>query len=254
MASGHNKLILIIKAVSAGYEAGNFATISINDVKVEVEDANSGNAYRGLHVVVISPSDNYDVIAAKVFDTYRTSEGFEEFIGRETIPDGYIVVAACKDECSVQLSLKAKLWFAEMGSKEVLELGYRQGFAFIGIRGRRKPNEMRSIRAEDQASVTQIFQTNGALTANENAFIIEDPIDVLYDRAHRYQGQAGVQYSWFDESDGNSDDETTNLAWKEKGVKLAKGGKFEVAIEHFLNGLKNVVDVKLEVFILAAIA
>ena len=38
--------------VSAGFEAGCFARIMVDDVKVEVERNESGN-YRGFHIVVM---------------------------------------------------------------------------------------------------------------------------------------------------------------------------------------------------------
>ena len=64
--------------------------------------AMDGNDDRGLHIVVINP-ENYKVEQSKVFDTYASSEGFDEFIS-EMIPDSYIIVAACKDDCVKSLS------------------------------------------------------------------------------------------------------------------------------------------------------
>ena len=60
---------------------------------------------------------------ARVFDTYTSSEGFEKFIDRG-LPEGRIIVAACKDECANGLSEKSRQWFQEMGSAEVVSLGY----------------------------------------------------------------------------------------------------------------------------------
>ena len=39
------------------------------------------------------------------------------------------------DECTVNLSEKAKQWFQKLGSKEIRNLGYRQGFCFIATKG-----------------------------------------------------------------------------------------------------------------------
>ena len=50
-------------------------------------------------------------------------------------PKGYLVLAACKDECSTNLSLKAKEWFKSMGSTDIEVVGYRCGYAFIGVVG-----------------------------------------------------------------------------------------------------------------------
>ena len=67
---------------------------------------NDHGHFRGLHMVVINPT-NGKIETAKVFDTYITSEGIDDFITRE-MPEGWIVVAACKDECVTQLSQRAK--------------------------------------------------------------------------------------------------------------------------------------------------
>lgn len=123
---------MFIKASSAGFNSGDFAKISINDIEVQVE-ANTDNHYRGLHMVIVNPNNGF-VNSAKVFDTYKTSEHFDNFI-HAFIPDKSIVVAACKDECSVNLSNEGKYWFSQMGSKEVWNLGYRESFVFIGISG-----------------------------------------------------------------------------------------------------------------------
>lgn len=72
---------------------------------------------------------------AMVFDTYYSSDVFEKFISHD-IPNGFIVIAACKDECTSNLSHSAKFWFGKMGSREIWNLKYRCGFAFVGIMGR----------------------------------------------------------------------------------------------------------------------
>ena len=41
------------------------------------------------------------------------------------------------DECIKELSLKGISWFGEMGSIEIYNIEYRQGFAFIAIQGKK---------------------------------------------------------------------------------------------------------------------
>ena len=84
--------------------------------------------------MVIIDSLNASIVFAQVFDTYKTSTGFDEFIA-QPIPKGHIIVAACKDDCASNLSNQAKFWFANMGSVEIWNLKYRQGFTFIGKAG-----------------------------------------------------------------------------------------------------------------------
>lgn len=62
------------------------------------------------------------VIYAQVFDTYKTSEEFEIFLLYDEVPDGAIVIAACKDECWTSFSDTCKQWFENMGSKEIFKL------------------------------------------------------------------------------------------------------------------------------------
>ena len=53
---------------------------------------NENGHFRGLHVVVIDPSDG-SIDSAEVFDTYSICNRFDAFI-EYGIPDGRIVVAA----------------------------------------------------------------------------------------------------------------------------------------------------------------
>ena len=53
-----------------------------------------------------------------------------------------------------KMSKTAKLWFRNMGSGEILELGCREGFAFIGVRGEKTCFERRQKDSKDPISVT----------------------------------------------------------------------------------------------------
>ena len=76
---------LVVKVESAGFESGNYARISLNDVPVEM-NLNENNHSRGLHIVTIHPSSG-KVKFAQVFDTYESSSKLEEFIVQNNIPD-----------------------------------------------------------------------------------------------------------------------------------------------------------------------
>ena len=78
---------------------------------------------------------NGKVETSQVFDTYKSSEKFEAFIDKK-IPAGFMVIAACKDDCTTNLSTKAKDWFADMGASGIYQcLKYRKAFAFVGFTG-----------------------------------------------------------------------------------------------------------------------
>lgn len=126
--------IIEIKIKSAGFNAGNAAIITINNVPVVLE-RNVNNHYRGLHIVVINPKNGY-ITVARVFDTYWSSKEIDKFI-QNGVPEGNIVLAACMDECVKNLSHLAKKWFASMGARSIWDLEYRQAYAFCGISGKK---------------------------------------------------------------------------------------------------------------------
>ena len=103
----------------------------------------------------MNPHDG-SVLLAKAFDTHATSITLEAFIDKG-FPRGYIIAAACKDDCARQLSDKGRDWFESLGSKLISELAYRQGFAFIGKIGSRDCNERLESKHCDVVSVTQII-------------------------------------------------------------------------------------------------
>ena len=69
---------------------------------------NENYHHRGLHILVVDPSDSKNN-KAHIFDTYQTSSALERFIAdKENVPEGYFLAAACQDECVTKLSTKAK--------------------------------------------------------------------------------------------------------------------------------------------------
>ena len=104
---------------------------------------NESEHYRGLHLVIFNPFIGV-VDYSQVFDTYKTTENFDNFI-KSKIPQNFIIIAACMDECVNKLSLAGKQWFADMGSKEIWKVDYRCGFVFIGLIGQKQVVEKRAI-------------------------------------------------------------------------------------------------------------
>ena len=99
------------------------------------------------------------------FDTYESCAKFDEFTKTQFRHQGYIVVAACKDDMTSHLSLEGKQWFADMGSTEVWNLEHRSSFTFIGTTGGGDVNERRGITTKDTASVAQVFHVDPDLAA-----------------------------------------------------------------------------------------
>lgn len=141
-----------IKIQSAGFEAGNYARIYHNGKRVRISRAG-----RGLNIFAWTSS--WKEIGGKAYDTYgRTNHGLEKDFSR--LPAGAIIAVACKDECSRKLSSSMQKIFVDMGSKEVLKLGMREPWAFVGIKGKRAMSEMRKDRkTRVQAGRTWIIRT-----------------------------------------------------------------------------------------------
>ena len=124
---------------SAGADGGNYARITLNNEIIELEGT-AGNS--ALQIVIVSSSTG-KVILKKVFDT-ENWQNFDFFIQHFNMPDGSIVVAACKGDCVTNgISEYAKNWFLGLGSKEVVNLRHRKAFAFIGKVGMSYVNEKR---------------------------------------------------------------------------------------------------------------
>ena len=67
-------------------------------------DKNENGTLRGLHIVLIDRITG-EIVAAKVFDTYKSSERLENFIESGTIwenlrKEDCIICIACKDDCT----------------------------------------------------------------------------------------------------------------------------------------------------------
>lgn len=127
--------------------------------------------------MVVINCTNGKVVSAQVFDTYKSSDELDIFLLKE-IPKGYIVIAACKDECVKHLSWNAKKWFTNMGSKEIWQLGERCGYAFVGVSGA-EVYEKRAETKEEQVSMSQIFKIDK--TASNFPTEDEDEMDPVED-------------------------------------------------------------------------
>lgn len=108
MADFDKKSIFVIQASSGGYDAGNYAKITINNVVVPIQK-NEHDHHRGLHIVVMNPYTG-KVEEAKAFDTFQSKVAFEFYVSKR-FPKGSIIVAACKDDCVTKFCLKGMKWF-----------------------------------------------------------------------------------------------------------------------------------------------
>ena len=78
MSKADVKKLIHVKVESAGFNGGNLAQITVNDITTCLQKNENGHK-RGLHIVVINPMTGH-VEQARVFDTYQSSDLFDNFI------------------------------------------------------------------------------------------------------------------------------------------------------------------------------
>jgi len=90
---------------------------------------------RGLNVVALNP-ENHKVVLRKSYDTYSNDNASGDLVrDYRELKRGSIVIVSVKDEGSKKFSDDAKALFTKIGSKDVSSLKFREGWAFIGIKG-----------------------------------------------------------------------------------------------------------------------
>lgn len=100
-------------------------------------------AKRGINVVVLA-GNNHEVISSNTYDTFASEKNSEQMAADlAAVPVGAVIVAAIKDEGSRKLTQAAKDAFINMGSKEISNLGYRDGWFFMGVKGTKSHLEKR---------------------------------------------------------------------------------------------------------------
>ena len=184
------KKMFVIQAQSAGHDCGNYAKITINDELIKFQKNGKGHD-RGVHIVIINPSSG-KVQYAVVFDTYEGSEEFDDFVSNR-IPTGYIVIAACKDDCMTKLSPKGKQFFIDLGSQEIEKLSYRCSFALIAVVGSKHScNEKRGLDQTQAVQVVQILQGQDAPKEDVDPEILKaadqlsESLDDFYDHLSKH--------------------------------------------------------------------
>ena len=115
-----------IDILSQGFVSGNKAHIKIDGTD------RLGKAGRGINLVVMVGGE----IKSRSYDTYGGKKHSDRLVkDLKEIPEGAVIIAAVRDEASRKLTPALKAAFAELGSKEIKNLRFREGWIFVAAKG-----------------------------------------------------------------------------------------------------------------------
>ena len=124
-----------ISAESAGQAAGNYATIIVDGIAVDISHTGYN---RGLNVVILD-NDSGVVMHKEVFDTSAEttvqppSDAFVNLITSQA--EGAVILVAIKDEGTDHLSEAAKQACESFGSALIRQVEHGDSWAIVGIKG-----------------------------------------------------------------------------------------------------------------------
>ncbi len=120
---------MIFEVISAGFNDGSFAQIQINS------QATVAGGYRGHNLSIVDEISG-QVIDTRYFDTYlSTAEADSMARYVQNLPAGRIVLAAIRDEGSVNMTENAYLALESLGSQRARNVRMRDSWAMIGKKG-----------------------------------------------------------------------------------------------------------------------
>jgi len=103
---------------------------------------------RGFNVVALKGSD-HSVIYSKHYNTYKYSNASKQMKKDfKKLPKGTVIIAAIKDDGAKKLKYSGKRMFMNMGAKKIWKLGYKKGWAFLGVKGMKRAVEQYGKSAE----------------------------------------------------------------------------------------------------------
>ena len=129
---------------SAGFDTGNYAAITVNGTAAWRA---GWQASRGLNVAVFD-EQNGNLLDLQTYDTCGSSAASDAFAAMiEGLPVGRVVAIAVMDEASNALTDRARRAASSVGSTSIWNLGYRNAWGCIGLKGAAPGSALESLQA-----------------------------------------------------------------------------------------------------------
>jgi phosphorylase kinase alpha/beta subunit len=120
--------VVVIRAQSGGFSAGNFAKVDIND---NTMTANS----RGIHVWAVDRHDKL-ILEHASFDTHISTSESDNFVGFiNQMNDGAVLAIVARDDITEHLTEDATSVLESLGSKIIRNVKYRDSYLLITEKG-----------------------------------------------------------------------------------------------------------------------
>lgn len=107
----------------------HFSTIEVYGRKLDPKGG------KGINLVALD-GQKHKVLLRKAYNTFENKNASPDLIkDYGKIPDGSIIIASVRGQADAMFTPEARAVFTGLGSKEVLKLGAKEGWAFMGIKG-----------------------------------------------------------------------------------------------------------------------
>ena len=138
--------MITIDAQSAGACVGSYFSVTVNGQDVAPLDSecflsgtgrkSGGNCLRGIFVVAID-GETLQLVHKRMYDLFSGDVGlYKKFYSdMVSLPDGTIVAAVMKDAITINNAVNIENGMKLIGAKQYKNLGYRESWAVIGIKG-----------------------------------------------------------------------------------------------------------------------
>ncbi|KAI8085667.1 glycosyl hydrolases family 15-domain-containing protein [Thamnidium elegans] len=155
-----NKEVLVVRAQSGGYNAGNFARVEINGSILAATT-------RGLHVWAIDRLEKI-VLEHASFDTHISNDESEDLVQfvRNLAP-GLIVVMASKDDFTEHLSREAVDVLKSLGATKIDNVQYRDSYVLIAEKNGDRDETIEAHKAANEGPTDLIEEEFAILKKND---------------------------------------------------------------------------------------